>query len=504
MLGVRYTNSGTGLASVPHPHEVRPGRPSRTDSGIVHTSMPAADVHSLDGRTFHGEVAPDLPLLVGDCVVVTREDGDALLGQVLEKTAGADGATAVSGLLRGTLADDGSVAPVVPRPFVTAVLSVARPEQVAAFHAWAGADMPVGRTVSGHAEAAPAALRRKGFNRHTFLCGQSGSGKTYTLGVLLEHLLNETRLKIVVIDPNADYVGLGQPRPGADPAEVSGLLDADVRVLSAGPGDGDQPSGRLAVGFRELSTAAKAAVLRVDPLHDREEYNNLLRILHAGAALHEIEAFVESLSESDGGVSRAVLQRIQNLGVLDWAIWARGEPSLVAAMEKRSRGLVLDVSSCSVPAERYVAAVALLDHLWERRTEREPVLIVIDEAHNVCSADPEDPLQALATERLVQIAAEGRKYGLWLLLSTQQPGKIHPNVLSQCDNIVVLRMNSAADLASLGETFGAVPPQMLVQSPGFRQGEMLLAGGFVAAPVLATIGPRLTVEGGSDVAVPLP
>jgi DNA helicase HerA-like ATPase len=136
--------------------------------------------------------------------------------------------------------------------------------------------------------------------------------------------------------------------------------------------------------------------------------------------------------------------------------------------------------------------------------ERDPVLIVVDEAHNVCSAKPEDPLQALATERLVQIAAEGRKYGLWLLLATQQPGKIHPNVLSQCDNLVVLRMNSAADLALLGETFGAVPPQMLAQSPGFRQGEMLLAGGFVAAPILATIGPRLTVEGGADVAVPLP
>jgi DNA helicase HerA-like ATPase len=469
----------------------------------VHASSTAAQVHSLDGRVFHGEVSPDLPLLVGDCVVLTREDGGTLLGQVLEKTPGAGGATGVSGPLRATLADDGAVGHVVPRPFAAAALSVARPEVVGAVHAWAGADMPVGTTVSGSDEAAPAALRRRGFNRHTFLCGQSGSGKTYTLGVILEHLLAATRLRIVVVDPNADYVGLGRVRPDADPAEVSRLVDADVRVLSAGAVVDSEGPDRLAVGFRELSTAAKAAVLRVDPLRDREEYNDLLRILQAGAAQDEIETFVDSVSHADGGVTRAVVQRIQNLGALEWDIWARGEPSLVAAVEKRDRCLVLDVSSCAAAAERYVAAVALLDHLWDRKTERDPVLIVIDEAHNVCPAHSEDPLQALATERLIQIAAEGRKYGLWLLLATQQPGKIHPNVLSQCDNIVVLRMNSAADLASLGEIFGAVPPQMLAQSAGFRQGEMLLAGGFVAAPVLATIGHRVTVEGGGDVAVPL-
>jgi DNA helicase HerA-like ATPase len=199
-----------------------------------------------------------------------------------------------------------------------------------------------------------------------------------------------------------------------------------------------------------------------------------------------------------------VEQRIENLGALEWDVWARGGPSLVTALDERPRCLVLDVSSCAVPTERYVAALALLDHVWEQRFQRDPVLIVVDEAHNICTGAPEDPVQALATERLVQIAAEGRKYGLWLLLSTQQPGKIHPNVLSQCDNLVVLRMNSAADLARLAETFGAAPPQMLGLSPGFQQGEMLLAGSFVAAPLIATIGRRRTVEGGSDVAVPLP
>lgn len=57
-----------------------------------------------------------------------------------------------------------------------------------------------------------------GFNRHTFQCGQSGSGKTYSLGVILEQLLIETDLRVVVLDPNSDFVRLGQVRAGADPA----------------------------------------------------------------------------------------------------------------------------------------------------------------------------------------------------------------------------------------------------------------------------------------------
>ncbi len=44
-----------------------------------------------------------------------------------------------------------------------------------------------------------------------------------------------------------------------------------------------------------------------------------------------------------------------------------------------------------------------------------PCLVVIDEAHNICPADPPDPVTALSTDKTVQIAAEGRKYGLYLL-----------------------------------------------------------------------------------------
>jgi hypothetical protein len=44
------------------------------------------------------------------------------------------------------------------------------------------------------APGVPCVADAAGFNRHTFLCGQSGSGKTYSLGVILERLLVLMRL----------------------------------------------------------------------------------------------------------------------------------------------------------------------------------------------------------------------------------------------------------------------------------------------------------------------
>jgi hypothetical protein len=124
-------------------------------------------------------------------------------------------------------------------------------------------------------------------------------------------------------------------------------------------------------------------------------------------------------------------------------VWARAEPgsSLDALEDPVVRGLVVDLGSLPTREEQSLVAGVVLERLSRRRAQREPILVVIDEAHNVCPAEPVDALTALATEYAVRIAAEGRKFGLYLLTSTQRPQKVHPNVASQCDNLVLMRMN---------------------------------------------------------------
>jgi DNA helicase HerA-like ATPase len=76
---------------------------------------------------------------------------------------------------------------------------------------------------------------------------------------------------------------------------------------------------------------------------------------------------------------------------------------------------------------------------------------------------------------------------------------VHENVLSQCDNLVLMRMNSAADLAYLGEMFSFVPAGLLARSSRFGLGEALVAGKIAPQPVLVRFGQRISEEGGSDV-----
>ena len=335
-----------------------------------------------------------------------------------------------------------------------------------------------------------------GFNRHSFLCGQSGSGKTYSLGVILEQLLAETDLRIVILDPNSDFVRLGEVRDGADPALAERYQKAarGVAVYSA-----DSPGRRrLRLHAVEIDPAIQAAALRLDPIQDREEYAALAKFLTSEGQLR-----IEKLAESSEPEDLRLLLRLRNLGVDRYAVWAGAEAGSVldAVHDQDTRCVIVDLGSLPTPEEQSLVAAAVLGDLWRRRQERKPVLIVIDEAHNVCPAEPPNQLVSAATEYAIRIAAEGRKFGLYLLVSTQRPQKIAQNVLSQADNLVLMRLNSLADVAFTQAVFSFVPPSLIERAVTFRQGEALIAGKISPQPALLRFGARITEEGGADVPV---
>ena len=451
---------------------------------------------SVDGRRFSFQTSlHELELEAGGYVTL-EGGGSPRLGQVLSLELGTETATG-PGLPEVRIRaghGEGVVLDGDGRPFHDAIMRQGR----------AGGRSATGSTASSPKRASldvgelslapgvPVRLDAGGFGRHTFLCGQSGSGKTYSLGVLLERLLMETSLRVVVLDPNSDYVRLGEPRDDADP----GALERFAPVAgSVAVRSGTNGADSIRVRFRELSPAHQAALLRLDPLADREEYAQL-------TALIEDES-IGSLEELEHAQADALRLRARNLGVESWGIWpGREGESLVAELENPDgpRCLVVDLGSLGTREEQAITAGVVLERLWRRRAAREPIAIVIDEAHNVCPAEPGDPVTALATEDAIRIAGEGRKFGLYLIVVTQRPQKVHENVLSQCDNLILMRMNSTADLAHVGRVFSFVPPGLLDRATTFRQGEALAAGKIASHPALIRFGARLSHEGGADVA----
>ncbi len=204
---------------------------------------------SVDGRQFSYQASlHGLRLQPGSYVVL--EDGAApRLGQVVTlgvgRQEGPELATSGGGesgrarvVIRGAegdgrlLSGDGSA-------FHDATIRPATPDEVRDHleeTAPRRARLRVGELLL--APGVPFSLDAGGFGRHTFLCGQSGSGKTYSLGVVLEQLLLETDLQLVVLDPNSDFARLGELRPQTEGADAARYSEAtrSLAVAKAGRG----------------------------------------------------------------------------------------------------------------------------------------------------------------------------------------------------------------------------------------------------------------------------
>lgn len=476
-----------------------------TRERVERSILPLAS--SVDGRLFRFQAsAHDLPAQVGGYVVLDGT-GEGRLGQVtslelvqeemgsLGFEGGSDGSARVESKLVIRLARGaGALLDGDPLPFHDAPVRAATSMELGE---WLSRSAPArARLEIGDLSLAPGvpyALDAGGFGRHTFLCGQSGSGKTYALGLILERLLLETDLRVVVLDPNSDYTRMADVRTGTDPDLAARYRSAAAGVVIRRGTEGDS---RLAVRLTDADPALQAAMLRLDPVDDREEYADLVSLVHERGV-----ASLTDLESATGEGARPIVHRARNLGTLDWGVWSRpGGPSFVDdLLAGDARFLVADLGSLPTREEQALVAATTLTALWRERTQRRPILIVIDEAHNVCPAAPPDAVTAIAAETAVRIAAEGRKFGLYLLVATQRPQKVQENIVTQCDNLVLMRMNSAADLVFAHAAFSFVPASLMDRATTFRLGEALVAGKISPHPALVRMGSRVAEEGGSDV-----
>ena len=451
---------------------------------------------SADGRALVFEAPVGTPLSPGDFAVV--ETAPQLFAQV---TSSGLAVRAIDGRRTYVLEGTATVLGESAGAFDALPIAPAPPEAIAAFAAarFDPDGLDVGELVG--APGVRARLDARGLARHTFLCGQSGSGKTYTTGVLLEQILRQTALRLIVLDPNSDHVGLRGTLEGVDPAVATRhrARTGDLRILRA---EADLPFATtpISIRFSNFDTPTQLLALRLDPVVNSDEVEALLEITGSLPAPYEPGDVVAAAIAAGTPAARRLAVRIRALGIAGWPVWQLDPDEPVLGDHLRSgASMVVDTGSLADPAVRSAIAAGVLASVWAQRGERIPTLVVLDEAHHICPAQPVDPIQAVATEHAILIAGEGRKYGIFMLVATQRPQKVHPSVVAGCESLVLLRMNSLRDVAELEAAFSHVPEGLLRLAPGFTRGEAIVGGALVPAPLHLRIGGRITPEGGGDV-----
>ncbi len=118
------------------------------------------------------------------------------------------------------------------------------------------------------------------------------------------------------------------------------------------------------------------------------------------------------------------------------------------------RGLVISLLSRKIFNERMMArkqeeinsvSKGLDYSSGQERKETPLVWLFIDEAHEFLPLNE----KVISTDALVQILREGRQPGISLVLATQQPGKIHTDVMTQSDIVLAHRVTSKPDIDAL-------------------------------------------------------
>lgn len=100
--------------------------------------------------------------------------------------------------------------------------------------------------------------------------------------------------------------------------------------------------------------------------------------------------------------------------------------------------------------------------------EKKPLVwFIVDEAHELLPAEG----KTAATDALVTILREGRQPGLSLVLISQQPGKIHSDVLTQSDIVIAHRLTAKQDVDALNSMMQTYLGETLQHSLNILPGE---------------------------------
>lgn len=333
------------------------------------------------------------------------------------------------------------------------------------------------------------------FQKHAFVGGSTGAGKSWTTAKIIEQVATLKHANAIVFDLHGEYsplVGDGITHfKVAGPTDVEQKKNLKDRIiylpywllsyealvsLFVDRSDQNAPNQSMIMA-REINEAKKK-YLQENSLHD--VLNNFTI---DSPVPFSIESLITTLNEINveqvpgakpnttkggdfnGKLSR-MISRLENkisdrrLGFLfqggddslrfDWLTELVN--ALIGCKEENSIAGVKIINFSEVPSDVLPLIVSLVARLvfsiqqWTLQANRHPIALFCDEAHlyipNRNLANSNDDISIDLFER---IAKEGRKYGISLVVISQRPSEVNKTILSQCSNFIAMRLTNSDD-----------------------------------------------------------
>ncbi len=324
-----------------------------------------------------------------------------------------------------------------------------------------------------------------------FIVGKRGSGKSYTMGAIAEGLADlppeiKQNLSIVLLDTMGIYWTMKYPN-----FQDSDLLKSwgfepkplDVKIytpsgfyyrykdegiptdfpFSVRPIDVNPEDWCLVFSLNPNSAEGVLITKIVQELGKKNQSYDLSELINA----------IQDDEESDHVVKNVVVNQFKK--AQGWEIFAK-EGTALKDIVAPGQVTVLDVSPyatmasgwdikglvvglicrtlfnqrmLSRKAEEFKTVDAAMHYFSkevEEKMEEPLVWIAVDEAHELLPKEGE----TAATRPLITILREGRQPGISLILASQQPGKIHTDVMTQSDTVIAHRLTARMDVEALG------------------------------------------------------
>ncbi|MGM5484587.1 MAG: ATP-binding protein [Nanobdellota archaeon] len=323
-----------------------------------------------------------------------------------------------------------------------------------------------------------------------FICGKRGGGKSYTMGSIAEgfHLLDDDvkkNLSIILLDTMGIYWTMKYPnKEDEDLLKEWGLEPSSVPVKIFTP-------EKFHYDFKKKGIPTDAP-FSLDPSElDQDDWclafkqdkyspvgvliTRIILDLKREGKKYTIDDIIERVRNDTRGEKNAKdAAEAMFLIARRWGIFSdQGTP--LSELAKGGQISILDVSCyATMPGGWDIKSLIVgivSQHLFVQRMQMRKdeeyhsvdeamnifakkkdkqdmplVWLVIDEAHEFLPNDR----KVASSEALVTIMREGRQPGISLILATQQPGKIHTDVMTQSDTVLSHRITAKIDTDALG------------------------------------------------------